>query len=685
MKKKSKFKLKGMHPINIRLLSTKILVLLVTSIFLSALVTTWMSIASINSVGMQMAESQASISVNVLKTKIDSLKNTLKSSANAIASDTDFIKSVKGKSKMLIRQSATSLINTFGVQMCTITDEKGYVLARTHDPMKSGDSISSQATVSAALKGTSSANVGADEFTKLAVFDSEPIWDSGKLIGTVTIGYKLDGANFLDDLKETTGNEFIIFAGDERINTTLKKYGQRVNGIKLDSKISDVVLHKRQPYKGKENILGKNYITYYAPILSSDGKSASGIMFAGYELLKIEKTNNQNILSNILAGVCAILLFSVIGYFVIKKNLKQPLVKMLKVTKAIENGDVGEDVARELASIKSKDEMGALSASMLMAVRSLQSVSEDANILVEAAAAHDLSVSVGSKEYHGIYKTIIEIIEQLFNEMSSIIYEMRKAADTIGSSTSHLSDAAQSLAQGAAEQAGSTEELASTVDKISEQIQLSAKNANVTNNLTIESGKKIADSNSYMQEMLLAMQEIKDTSEQISVIIKTINDIAFQTNILALNAAIEAARAGTAGKGFAVVADEVRNLANLSAAAAQNSSELIEQSSVSVKKGLKIAGLTQESLKMVVETARESNTLVLNIAQASLSQNDSIQLVNLGMNQISAVVQTNSATAEETAAASEELEAQAQTLIDFVKEYKLPEIVKSDKPCGTTR
>ena len=241
----------------------------------------------------------------------------------------------------------------------------------------------------------------------------------------------------------------------------------------------------------------------------------------------------------------------------------------------------------------------------------------------------------------------------------------------IKNSSDQVSSGAQALSQGATEQASSIEQLSASIIEISDQVRSNAVNANNATSLVESVGKEIDRSNIHMQEMIRAISEISDKSAQIGRIIKTIDDIAFQTNILALNAAVEAARAGAAGKGFAVVADEVRNLAGKSAQAASETTELIESSISAVLNGTRIADETAESLSSVVTGASKITSLMQDISKASNEQANSIGQVTQGIEQISGVVQTNSATAEESAAASEELSAQAQLLNSLVSKFKM--------------
>ena len=207
--------------------------------------------------------------------------------------------------------------------------------------------------------------------------------------------------------------------------------------------------------------------------------------------------------------------------------------------------------------------------------------------------------------------------------------------------------------------------------EISDHVKKNASNATEADRASTTAKEKINEADQNMQQMMQAMAQINDTSKKIGNIIKTIDDIAFQTNILALNAAVEAARAGSAGKGFAVVADEVRNLASKSAEAAKDTTALIEDSIKAVTNGTKIAGVTEKTLVEVQAAAEESNSLVNEIAKASNQQATSIGQITQGVQQISAVVQTNSATAEQSAAASEELAAQAKELKRSISGIKL--------------
>jgi len=234
-----------------------------------------------------------------------------------------------------------------------------------------------------------------------------------------------------------------------------------------------------------------------------------------------------------------------------------------------------------------------------------------------------------------------------------------------------VSVSAQSLSQGATQQASAIEELASTIEHIAGQVKKNAESTSKVKNLITDTSSEVSNGNKQMAEMLKAMNDINNSSSEISKIIKVIDDIAFQTNILALNAAVEAARAGAAGKGFAVVADEVRNLAGKSAQAAKNTTELIEDSIIKVQEGTVIANSTANSLNEIVKSVDEISNLIVSIDKASEQQSSSIQEVTLGIEQISTVVQTNSATAEESAAASEELSGQATMLGELIAKIKL--------------
>ena len=341
------------------------------------------------------------------------------------------------------------------------------------------------------------------------------------------------------------------------------------------------------------------------------------------------------------------------------------------INRAAQKVAAGElDVTVKAAS---KDDIGILADSLGQTTDQLRNysgyISELSDVLNRIAAGNlDISLTM---EYKGEFGKLKAALENITASLNETLVSIDTAADQVATGADQVSVGAQALASGSTEQASSIEQLVSTIDDMSEQIKVNAERAEKVSESMDHIGGEANLSNERMNRMLEAMKDINDNTDRISAIIKTIEDIAFQTNILALNAAVEAARAGDAGKGFAVVADEVRNLASRSAEASRNTSALISRTTEAVENGSQIANQTAESLNTVVTSISEIVESIDSIAQNTHKQSEAINHVSTYVEQLSEVTQNNSAASEQSAAAAEELAGQANTMKRLTGKFTL--------------
>lgn len=369
----------------------------------------------------------------------------------------------------------------------------------------------------------------------------------------------------------------------------------------------------------------------------------------------------------LIAVIVVAVIITVIITIFITRAVLIPVKQVQAASLAVSQGNLDAEVTYD-----GKDELGDLANNMRDTMFTLKTIIDDVDTLLNLMGEGDFTCKTSCEEHYvGQYKNILTAMRSIKRNLTDSLLQINESSEQVSSGSGQVSSGAQALSQGATEQASAVEELSATIAEISEQIKQNADNAQTAKQQSERAGTEVEDSNRRMTEMISAMNDISMKSGEISKIIKTIEDIAFQTNILALNAAVEAARAGAAGKGFAVVADEVRNLAGKSAEAAKSTTKLIEETVTAVDNGTQIAGDTAQAMLGVVDVTREVTGLVNQIADASNTQAGSIAQITVGVDQISSVVQTNSATAEESAAASEELSGQAQMLKDLVGRFKL--------------
>lgn len=474
------------------------------------------------------------------------------------------------------------------------------------------------------------------------------------------IGMHLNSTKWLETLKEETNAEFTLYSGSSVYATTIADDETRAVGSEMPDKLRQTVLENGEAYGGTANILGQNHFVTCKPIEDINGNTVGAILTG---ISSEESDNNLRdvliavTIASIIIGIISLAITSIVC---IRVTLT-PVFNALRAGKRIAD-DLNRGLLHTETNYKaSNDEMGEFVKTLIRTEDALNKYITDISDVLAKMATGDFTAKPAI-EYEGDFVAIKNSFAQINTSLKEIISNIDNASGEVLLESRDISEGSRALAEGATRQAASIEQLSASINEISVKIRQSSENAVEAGNISAQSAKEIALQNGEVNKMMDAMNEIKQKSDEIRNIIKAIDDIAFQTNILALNAAIEAARAGAAGKGFAVVADEVRNLASKSAESAKLTGDLINATIAAVDQGTEIAQSTAETMKAVTELATLANKHIGDISAASAEQAEFVAQVKIGVETISMVVQQNSATAQQTAAACADLSSQSDHL-----------------------
>lgn len=495
---------------------------------------------------------------------------------------------------------------------------------------------------------------------------------NGNVRGVVAADVYLDEVNtFVEDVKlKQTGGCMLIDnststilggKGGQGVGQTLKELAQQGKGD-FYRYVDGLISEKKEgtfEYNSKDEPL-------FVQVKKVEGADWALVSYVREE----EVMNELNRMGGMIGGgalVSVIVLCLLIG-LVMERLIVKPIKEMDGVAERIAGGSLDEKI-----TYRSSDELGRLADNFNLTVQSLRQytvyIDEISRVLTNIADGK-LNYTL-ENDYTGEFAKIRNALLEISDTLVSTINEIEDASEKVTSSAEQASETGLHMSQSATEQASSVEELAASISEVSERVKSNADSAKEASEESMKTEKDIEQSNRKMQEMMEAMNDISRKSDEIGKIVKTIEDIAFQTNILALNAAVEAARAGEAGKGFAVVADEVRNLASKSADAAKNTTVLIEETVSAVENGTAIAEVAAESMNGIVESSKRVAEIIDLIAISSEEQSGAITEITSGIEQVSQAIQMNAATAEESSAASEELTGQAKKLNELVEKFEV--------------
>ena len=551
-----------------------------------------------------------------------------------------------------------------------------YLLDSNGIDVITGTDLSDREYFKESMKGNTCISTPAysDVTKKVSYVVSAPLWEGGEP-GTQIVGvvvYIPDG-EFLNDIMRSIsvgdgGTAFML----DRNGITIADLDSSLVGVENSVALGDTnprlkkyssICKKMitgEDGTGTYSYNGKTKVVAYSPVPGTDGWSI-GVAAVRNEFL------GKFYLALVLT-VVFVIIFTLNGIrdgIKLGKAVAAPLITAVDRLKLLAEGDIHSEVPEPTEN----DETAILLNCMAETVQDLNKVITDISSDLAEIADGNFLIPV-DEDYKGDFVTISESFRVIIKSLSDAMRDINENAESVQKGAMDLAGASQLLAEGATDQASAVEELTATMTDISEKIHNNAENAEKVRVIVTNMNDQVVESNEHMRRSTEAMEKIREASDKIAEIIGSIEEIASQTNLLALNASIEAARAGEAGKGFAVVATQVGTLSEQSTEAAKNTKVLIQNAIVAVEEGTKLANSTAESLLLVVDNAKVVREAVDEIAVASDTQAEATAQITLGINQIAGVVENNSATSEESAAASQELSTQADSLKDLVGKFR---------------
>jgi len=509
-----------------------------------------------------------------------------------------------------------------------------------------------------------------------ASFIASPIFDNGKKIGVLLFQMPLDRINEVMDvragLKETgetylVGSDLLMRSNshmDKEAHSVVNSFRNPAKG-KVETSSVDLALKGKSGNMLIKGYHGKEVLSSFSPV------EILGLKWAIIaEMTKEEAFNSVGHMRNSFSIIILIIIMIILplAYF-LGRNLNEPIKRIIAEINSVTAGVLNGDLKRRCSDAVAVDfKPIAMGVNHLM--ESFSKPIEENIAVMRLVAGKDLTARM-SRDYKGDFASLSESVNGSLKNLEEALEQIQGSVEQMDLAASQVANSSQNLSVGSSTQASNLEEVTSATNEVNDKAKGNADKAENINRISNQTKDKALTGNDKMKELVSSMEDINQSSEQISKIIRVIDEIAFQTNLLALNAAVEAARAGRHGKGFAVVAEEVRNLAARSAKAAQETTTLIEDSNDKVQGGMGTVHQTEEALRAIAEEVEKMSVLIDEITQDSHDQAKGISHITGSLSQIESVTQSNTATAQETASASEELMGQTQEVLRTVKQFKI--------------